>query len=88
VVGEAEGAAETARLAAYRELDQATLLGLAVKELAGNLPAVDTLVLSPDMLTPLLTRLTAGAGGNGNGKADANGNGNGKADANGKPEGR
>lgn len=62
VVGEAEGAAETARLQAYRELDQATLLALALKELAGNLPAVDTLVLSPEMLTPLLARLTAGAG--------------------------
>ncbi len=71
VVGEAEGAAETARLAAYRELDQATLLGLAVKELAGNLPAVDTLVLSPEMLTPLLTRLTTGAGAPANGRAAA-----------------
>jgi regulator of protease activity HflC (stomatin/prohibitin superfamily) len=62
IVGEAEGAAETARLASYRDLDQAILLGLALKDLAGNLPAVDTLVLSPEMLTPLLTRLTANAG--------------------------
>ncbi|MDQ1632362.1 MAG: hypothetical protein QOC80_2334 [Frankiaceae bacterium] len=61
VVGEAEGAAETARLATYRELDEATLLALALKELAGNLPAIDTLVLSPDMIMPLLARLTAGA---------------------------
>jgi regulator of protease activity HflC (stomatin/prohibitin superfamily) len=58
VVGEAEGAAETARIAVYRELDQATLLGLALKELAGNLPAVDTLVLSPELITPLLAKLT------------------------------
>lgn len=62
VVGEAEAAAETARVNAYRELDQARLLALALKELAGNFPAVDTLVLSPEMLTPLLTRLTSGTG--------------------------
>ena len=60
MVGEAEAAAEAARLTAYRELDQATLLALALKELAGNLPAVDTLVLSPDLLTPLLARLAGG----------------------------
>jgi regulator of protease activity HflC (stomatin/prohibitin superfamily) len=60
LVGAAEGAAETARVDAYRGLDPATLLGLALRELAGNLPAVDTLVLSPDMLTPLLTRLATG----------------------------
>jgi regulator of protease activity HflC (stomatin/prohibitin superfamily) len=64
VVGEAEGAAEAARIAVYRDLDQTTLLGLAVKELAGNLPAVDTLVLSPELITPLLTRLTTQAGAN------------------------
>jgi regulator of protease activity HflC (stomatin/prohibitin superfamily) len=62
VVGEAEAAAETARVGAYRDIDQARLLALALKELAGNLPAVDTLVLSPDMLTPLLTRLATGTG--------------------------
>jgi regulator of protease activity HflC (stomatin/prohibitin superfamily) len=58
VVGEAQAAAERARLQAYRELDQPRLLALALKELAGNLPAVDTLVLSPEMLSPLLARLT------------------------------
>jgi regulator of protease activity HflC (stomatin/prohibitin superfamily) len=61
VVGAADGAAETAKLDAYRDLDPGMLLGLALRELAGNLPAVDTLVLSPDLLTPLLTRIAAGA---------------------------
>jgi regulator of protease activity HflC (stomatin/prohibitin superfamily) len=59
-VGLAEAAAETARLDAYRELEAATMLGLAVKELAGNLPSIGTLNLTPDLLTPLLARL-AGA---------------------------
>ena len=60
VVGLAEADAEEARLAAYRELEAATILGLAVKELAGNLPAIGTLNLTPDLLTPLLARLAAG----------------------------
>ena len=61
-VGTAEADAEAARLAAYRDLEAATLLGLAVKELAGNLPQIGTLTLAPDLLTPLLARLGAGAG--------------------------
>jgi regulator of protease activity HflC (stomatin/prohibitin superfamily) len=60
-VGEADGAAEAARVAAYRDLSEATLLGLAVKELAANLPKIDTLVLSPDLLAPVLARLGVGA---------------------------
>lgn len=60
VVGLAEADAEEARLAAYRELEAATILGLAVKELAGNLPNIGTLNLTPDLLTPLLARLGAG----------------------------
>jgi regulator of protease activity HflC (stomatin/prohibitin superfamily) len=61
VVGLAAADAEAARLAAYRELEAATILGLAVKELAGNLPNIGTLNLTPDLLTPLLTRLAGGA---------------------------
>jgi hypothetical protein len=59
-VGMAEADAEAARLAAYRELDAATILGLAAQELAGHLPAIGTLNLTPDVLTTLLGRLTAG----------------------------
>jgi regulator of protease activity HflC (stomatin/prohibitin superfamily) len=57
VTGLAEGEAEAARLAAYRDLPQAVLIGLAVKDLAANLPKIDNLVLTPDLLAPLLTRL-------------------------------
>jgi len=60
VVGVAEADAEAARLAAYGELDAATLLGLALKELAGSLPQIGTLTLTPDLLTPILARLGAG----------------------------
>ncbi len=60
LVGEAEAAAEAARLAAYGELSEATLLGLALKELAVNLPKVEHLVLTPDLLAPVLARLGAG----------------------------
>ncbi|HCU94468.1 MAG TPA: hypothetical protein DHU96_17815 [Actinobacteria bacterium] len=64
-VGEATGAAETARLSAYRDLPEAVLLGLALKELAGNLPQIGSLVLTPDLLAPLLTRLGLGNAGGG-----------------------
>jgi hypothetical protein len=33
---------------------------MAVRELAGQLPDIGTLNLTPDLLTPLLARLTAG----------------------------
>lgn len=68
-VGAAEADTEAAKLAAYRELEAATLLGLAVKELAQNLPAIGTLNLTPDLLTPLLTRLAGGGTGPDNGEA-------------------
>lgn len=61
-VGMAEADAETARLGAYRDLDAVTILGLALKELAGNLPQIGTLTLTPDLLTPILARLGAGPG--------------------------
>ena len=57
LTGQAEGEAEAARLAAYAGLDQATLVGLSLRELAANLPEIGHLTLTPDLLTPLLTRL-------------------------------
>lgn len=62
LVGQAEADAEAARLAVYRELEQATLIGLALREVAGNLPPITNLTITPDLLTPLLARF-AGAGG-------------------------
>jgi regulator of protease activity HflC (stomatin/prohibitin superfamily) len=71
-LGEAEGAAEAARIAAYRDLPQASLLALAAKDLASGLPPIGTLVLAPELLTPLLARLGAArAGPNGSSGADA-----------------
>lgn len=59
-VGIAEADAEAARLAAYQALDAVTVIGLALKELAANLPQIGTLTLTPDLLTPILARLGAG----------------------------
>jgi len=59
-LGEAKAAGEAARVAAYRDLPQPTLLALAAKDLAGGLPQIGTLVLAPDLLTTLMARLTAG----------------------------
>ena len=57
LTGTAEGDAEAARVAAYRDLPEAIMLGLAAKELAGNLPKIETLVLTPDLLTKALAEL-------------------------------
>jgi hypothetical protein len=57
VIGAAAAAAEKAMLDAYAELDQGTILAMAIKE--GALPEIGTLNLTPDLLTPLLARLTA-----------------------------
>ncbi len=61
-VGAAEAAAESAKLAAYRDLPEGVLFGLAIKELAANLPQINSLVLTPDLLAPVLARLGATAG--------------------------
>jgi len=61
VAGVAEGEAEAARVAAYADLGEAVLLGLAAKDLAANLPRIESLVLSPDLLAPVLAKLGAGS---------------------------
>lgn len=61
LAGAAAGDAEAARIAAYRDTPEAVLLALAVKELAANLPQIDTLVLSPDLVSKALAQLGAGA---------------------------
>jgi len=60
LAGTAQGEAEAARVAAYRDVPQAVLLALAVKELAANLPKIETLVLSPDLVTKALAQLGTG----------------------------
>jgi regulator of protease activity HflC (stomatin/prohibitin superfamily) len=59
-VGVAEGDAETARLAAYADVPPAVLHALALRELAGQLPEIGQLTVSPDVLTDLLSRLGRG----------------------------
>ncbi|MFE7779007.1 SPFH domain-containing protein [Streptomyces sp. NPDC057445] len=56
-IGEARAAAQAAWLRVHAETDPATLRALAVTRLAENLPRVDSVTLSPDVLTGLLARL-------------------------------
>jgi regulator of protease activity HflC (stomatin/prohibitin superfamily) len=56
-VGLAEGDAEAARLAAYRDLAPAVLQALALRELASQLPEIGQLTITPDVVTDLVTRL-------------------------------
>lgn len=60
LAGAAEGEAEAARVAAYREVSDGVLLALALKELAANLPKIETLVLSPDLVSKALAQLGSG----------------------------
>lgn len=57
LVGAAEGDAERARLAAYGGLQPQILLGLALKELAANLPEIERLTLAPDVLGEALAQV-------------------------------
>jgi regulator of protease activity HflC (stomatin/prohibitin superfamily) len=56
LVGEAEGEAERSRLDAYRDLEPAILFGLALKELGANLPDIEHLTLTPDLLSEVLAQ--------------------------------
>jgi regulator of protease activity HflC (stomatin/prohibitin superfamily) len=58
--GEAEAAAESAHLAARRDLSDQVLWTEALRELSGRLPDIVTLVLTPDLIAPLLARLGTG----------------------------
>jgi hypothetical protein len=60
VVGEAEGEVERMRISAYAELQPPILLGLALKELAANLPEIERLTLAPDVIGEALAHV-AGA---------------------------
>ncbi|WP_421735204.1 SPFH domain-containing protein [Cellulomonas sp.] len=62
IVGEAEGAAEAARLAAYAGVDRDVLAALAMRELAGNLPSIGNLTVTPDLVTGALAGLVGSKG--------------------------
>jgi regulator of protease activity HflC (stomatin/prohibitin superfamily) len=51
---------ERGRVAIYRDLPSDVLLGLAVRELAGKLPDIENLTITPDLLGPALARLARG----------------------------
>lgn len=60
LIGEADATAETAKFAAYGDVDQEKLLALALRELAANLPPITHLSITPELLAPLLSRLGEG----------------------------
>ncbi|MCX4407369.1 MULTISPECIES: SPFH domain-containing protein [unclassified Streptomyces] len=62
-VGEARAAAQAAWLRVHEDVDVATLHALTGTRLAENLPRIDSVTVSPDVLTGLLARLGNGASG-------------------------
>ncbi|MET7684004.1 SPFH domain-containing protein [Streptomyces sp. NPDC005423] len=59
-VGEARAQAQAAWLRVHAEVDVATLRALTATRLAENLPRIDSLTVSPDVLTGLLAKLGGG----------------------------
>ncbi|WP_409329428.1 SPFH domain-containing protein [Trujillonella humicola] len=57
LAGAARGEATAAYLAAHADVPADVLLAVAARELAKSLPQVDSLVLTPDLLAPVLARL-------------------------------
>ncbi|MFF9012793.1 SPFH domain-containing protein [Streptomyces sp. NPDC014870] len=62
-VGEARAAAQAAWLRVHAEVDAGTLHALAATRAAENLPRIESVTVSPDVLTALLGRLGGGTGG-------------------------
>ncbi|MER5640578.1 SPFH domain-containing protein [Kitasatospora sp. NPDC002227] len=62
-LGEARAAAEAAWLAAHQQADPAVLRALALMRLAEHLPRIDSITLTPDLLSGLLAKLGAPAAG-------------------------
>ncbi|MFI0982115.1 SPFH domain-containing protein [Streptomyces sp. NPDC021093] len=62
-VGEARAQAQSAWLRVHGEVDPATLRALATTRLAENVPRIESLTLSPDVLTGLLAKLGGGRSG-------------------------
>jgi hypothetical protein len=59
-VGEARAEAQAAWLRVHGEVEVATLHALTGTRLAENLPHIDSVTLTPDVLTGLLARLGGG----------------------------
>ena len=59
VQGAAKAETTAADLAAWATVDAELVTALALKDLAANLPKIDSLVLTPDLLAPVLAKLGA-----------------------------
>jgi hypothetical protein len=62
MIGAAQAEAESAMMAVYADTDPRLLMALGLRDLAGQLPEIGTLNLSPDVVTSALSRLANGAG--------------------------
>src|SRR4029453_8448552 len=62
-LGEARAAQEAAAMAVYRDMEQSTLLALALREAAGKLPNIGNLTITPDLLSGALAGLLRAPGG-------------------------
>ena len=60
--GAAEAETEAAKMAVYAELDPRVLMGLAARELAGHLPQIGAVTISPDVISSALSSLTTRQG--------------------------
>jgi len=60
--GLAEAEVETAKLTAQGAVDPATLMAIALRELAEGLPSIEHLTITPDLVAPLLQRFAAAPG--------------------------
>ncbi len=69
-LGEAKAAAETAHVAAYRDVPQSQLMAMAAQELAAHLPAIGNLTITPDLLSGLASALTSHLNGAGTAHGD------------------
>ena len=79
-LGTSEAAAQQARMAVFEGQDPKILLALAAQELAGALPRIGTLNLSPDLLSSVLGGMLSGSG-TGTGTEIGTGSGSGTGDA-------
>jgi len=61
-LGAAEAEIEAAKISVYENVDPRILLALAARTLAGQLPRIGTVNLSPDLLSTALARLTGNPG--------------------------
>ncbi|MER7920539.1 MULTISPECIES: SPFH domain-containing protein [unclassified Streptomyces] len=80
-VGEAQAQARAAWLRVHGAADVATLHALAAMRVAENLPDIESVTISPDVLTGLLAKLGGAGSGPGTASGSASGSGSGGAGA-------